>query len=231
MTLKIFSCTSYLLVCGLLGGELEKSFQDLGSEKFAARELAHRRLEDWSRKRPQQAVKRLLSEYRRSESPEVQQRLLMLLERQVIFNKFGRPKGFVGIEMQYAQIDRQGQRIPVVKVGYVFPGSPADKNGIVLGDLIWQLDGKSFSDKKDVTLQFQERVAKKHAGDQVLIGLYRGGEPMEIKLTLMSRTGDLPDADVDHRVRLLRRERAERERAHKKYLEQWLDTHLGAKET
>jgi S1-C subfamily serine protease len=63
---------------------------------------------------------------------------------------------------------------------HVEPGGPADKAGIVLGDVIVELQGKPALD----TDHIQELLASAKVNDKIKTTLIRGGAPLELSITL-----------------------------------------------
>jgi S1-C subfamily serine protease len=68
---------------------------------------------------------------------------------------------------------------------HVEPGSPADKAGIVLGDVIVELAGKPALEVWNI----RELLASAKVGDAVNVVLVRSGAPVAISLTLAERPG------------------------------------------
>ena len=66
---------------------------------------------------------------------------------------------------------------------HVEPGGPADKAGIVLGDVIVELQGKPALD----TERIQDLLASAKVNDKVGITVIRGGAPLELSITLGER--------------------------------------------
>jgi serine protease Do len=58
-----------------------------------------------------------------------------------------------------------------VVIGKVLPNSPAEKAGLTEGDIIQRIDGKRFSDSKDI----QNYIRSKKVGDKVTIQILRDG--------------------------------------------------------
>jgi serine protease DegQ len=66
---------------------------------------------------------------------------------------------------------------------HVEPSGPAEKAGIVLGDVIVELQGKPALDTDNI----QELLASAKIGDRVKTTVVRGGSPVEVSLTLGER--------------------------------------------
>ncbi|HEY6396530.1 MAG TPA: trypsin-like peptidase domain-containing protein [Solirubrobacteraceae bacterium] len=70
----------------------------------------------------------------------------------------------------------------------VTPGSPAAAAGLQPGDLITSVDGKTISS----TEQFIQTVDTYHPGDKVTMTVQRGGQTLQIKVTLGTRAPSGP---------------------------------------
>ena len=66
---------------------------------------------------------------------------------------------------------------------HVEPGGPADKGGIVLGDVIVELQGKPALDTEHI----QDLLASAKVNDKIKTTLIRGGAPLELSITLGER--------------------------------------------
>jgi S1-C subfamily serine protease len=68
-------------------------------------------------------------------------------------------------------------------VVHVESSGPADKAGILLGDLVTELQGKSIEDTGDI----QHLLGTTKVGDTVLATVLRGGLPVKVSITLADR--------------------------------------------
>src|SRR5881296_211533 len=100
------------------------------------------------------------------------------------------PRPYVGLVMQPVQIPESLQKRAGVTaetgllVMHVEKGGPADQAGALLGDILLDMAGESFSDLEDVS----EVLGRKKAGEQVETSLIRGGQ----RLQLTIRVGERP---------------------------------------
>jgi len=69
-------------------------------------------------------------------------------------------------------------------VQQVVADSPADKAGVVRGDIIVKIDGQRIDSKS----QLSRVIAKKKVGDTIVLTLYRDDKTLDIKVTLESAT-------------------------------------------
>jgi S1-C subfamily serine protease len=67
---------------------------------------------------------------------------------------------------------------------HVEPGGPADKAGIVLGDVIVELQGKPALDTEHI----QDLLAAAKVNDKIGTTIIRGGAPLELSITLGERS-------------------------------------------
>jgi S1-C subfamily serine protease len=66
---------------------------------------------------------------------------------------------------------------------HVEPGSPADKAGVLLGDVLFELEGQSVADTDAV----QETLRQAKIGKLVQAGLIRGGSVIKVNIELGAR--------------------------------------------
>jgi serine protease DegQ len=66
---------------------------------------------------------------------------------------------------------------------HVEPGGPADRAGIVLGDVIVELQGKPALDTEHI----QDLLASAKVNDKIAMMVIRGGAPLELSITLGER--------------------------------------------
>ena len=97
---------------------------------------------------------------------------------------------YIGLVMQPVQIPESLQKKAGIDVAagllvmHVEPGGPADSGGVLLGDVLLDMDGQAFSDLDDV----YEALARKGVGQEVNTSLIRAGQ----RLQLTIRIGDRP---------------------------------------
>src|SRR5439155_13863003 len=99
-------------------------------------------------------------------------------------------RAYVGLVMQPVQIPESLQKKAGVVaaagllVMHVEPAGPADSAGVLLGDILLDMDGQSFAELEDL----HEALGRKGPGQDVETTLIRGGQ----KLKSTIRTGTLP---------------------------------------
>lgn len=83
-----------------------------------------------------------------------------------------------------------------VVVGAVTRGSPAEKAGISVGDVLVRIDGDALHAEKEEDLgQFQRLVAQKRVGKEVEVELVRAGQRRTVKTTLAAQPKYVPDEE------------------------------------
>jgi serine protease Do len=91
-------------------------------------------------------------------------------------------KPFLGVE--YQMISRQTALLNDVPQGAyitnVVSGTPAEKAGIEVDDIITKFDGQSLTEEGGLG----EFISKKKVGDSVSLTIWRDGETKELKVTL-----------------------------------------------
>jgi len=66
---------------------------------------------------------------------------------------------------------------------HVEPSGPADRAGILLGDVLVELQAKSLESLESV----QQVLSSARAGDKIAVTVLRGGSPIELEVTLQDR--------------------------------------------
>ena len=89
------------------------------------------------------------------------------------------PRGYLGVALQ-------GVQGGVIVLG-VEPDSPADKGGLIVGDIITAIGGKAVEDADEVHAQ----LGAGSVGKQLAIGVRRGGTPHHVQVTV----GERPEHD------------------------------------
>ena len=106
-----------------------------------------------------------------------------------VFNQSGGKfmgKAYLGVE--YQMISKQSAILNDVPQGAyvvnVVSGSPADKAGIQVGDIITKMDGKALTD----TNALSDVIKTKKPGDSISIEIYRDQQPLTLNVTLAEST-------------------------------------------
>jgi hypothetical protein len=91
--------------------------------------------------------------------------------------------GHSGYGPDFGSIPDFGEGVKGVKFADVREGSPAAKAGLKAGDILVEFDGKAIQNLYDFTYALR---AKK-PGDEVLVKVIRGSDPVEVKVLLTKR--------------------------------------------
>lgn len=203
---------------GLPEGVVEK----LSSEQFEVRNKAYAELQKWVSKNGETAPEQLYQVWKGSSDPEVKSRCYVLMKESVVLRKFGKGMGFVGIMMDPVIV--QGEKDPEklgIKIVQVVSGTPAERDGLKVGDIILGIDDLDFNARirknpqTDVRGLFQEYVRDKQPGDEVEMKLMRGDKKVEKKLTLMKRPSSADET-------MLRQAQGGKAQQEQNYFEKWL---------
>lgn len=95
----------------------------------------------------------------------------------------GSGAGHAGYGPDFGSIPDFGEEVKGVKFADIREGSPAAKAGLKAGDVLVEFDGKKIENLYDFTYALR---AKK-PGDEVLVRVMRGSEPVEVKVLLTKR--------------------------------------------
>ncbi|MGE5596566.1 MAG: S1C family serine protease [Hyphomicrobiales bacterium] len=100
----------------------------------------------------------------------------------------GLKRGYLGIGSQAARLPdalaakADGQASGLLIVG-VEPGSPSDRAGLVMGDILIRLGGSAITDTDDL----QAMLGPDSVGKPLLARVLRGGEPLDLTITVGER--------------------------------------------
>lgn len=99
--------------------------------------------------------------------------------------QFDRP--YLGVS--YAMISKESALLNEVPVGayvqQIITGSPAEKSGIKVGDIIVEIDGKKLADDKNTVMATY--INKKKIGDKVRVKVWRDKEEIDFEVKLEKR--------------------------------------------
>jgi serine protease Do len=103
-------------------------------------------------------------------------------------------RGWLGIGIQDVDADlASAMSLPTadgVLVSDVEPGSPADKGGVLRGDVVLTVDGK----KTNTSTQLRNLIAEAGANKKVQLAILRGGKPQTLSVLLGELQSDKPEA-------------------------------------
>lgn len=164
----------------------EPDFTKLGAEDFKVRMEGQKEMDVWVLQRREGAKEVLLNEYLRSPDPEVRARLLPLLER-----AYFPSRGYVGVVMRpiFPEVPRQGladRRMIYegVVITRVAEGTPAEKSGLKVGDVIRKVNEWRVEGGQDITGEVAREIQKHPPGSPVSLTVFRDGEEVLVELQL-----------------------------------------------
>jgi hypothetical protein len=80
-----------------------------------------------------------------------------------------------------------------LRIGTIAFNSPAEKGGLLIGDLIVGADGQDFEAEPGVLdKQFRESILQRNPGDGINLRIIRDGQAMDIRLIVGPRSGEPP---------------------------------------
>ena len=211
--------TTLALSAALVAEPAAELFKKLNADSYGERHKAQVELTAWAVANSGEAIELFFKEYKVAATPEVKVRVGQLLRERVIFEKFGRPKGFVGIRMDNGDEKVGDELRAVVLVTAVVKGSPAEAFGLKQGDALWRVDQQTFNRNAIASLQFIKIVTSKREGDTILVDLVRDGKQIQVKLVL----GAMP---VELERENNRRLRKDPELDKENYFSNWLQNKL-----
>ncbi|MFC5049864.1 PDZ domain-containing protein [Rubritalea spongiae] len=216
----MMACTQLFCVAA----EQKQLIEQLGAESFEVRQRAYDELKAWALNNEKHSMSLLYDALQQPLTPEVNMRLDQILREIVLVEQFGRPQGFIGIELGSLLIAIDGEQVPAVMVNRVIPESAAAKEGLKAGDIISSLEGKRMTEhelrnaRMTAEAMFISRVGKKFKGDQLRLGIFRDGKEQEMVLTLGERPDYLPSSNPQPS-----------EEMKEEYFEKWLREQKSAK--
>jgi len=93
----------------------------------------------------------------------------------------------IGVRVDSVALEQQ----KIARVEQVTPGSPADRGGVKVGDIILKVAGEDIRDDKT----YREVMSKRKVGESVELLVRRGGEEMDLTVTIPDRIARTePDA-------------------------------------
>ena len=117
--------------------------EQLSSDDFEVREKAYAGLHKWSEENIKASPELLYKAWQGNDDPEAQSRCYNLMRIMVTQRKFGKGKGFLGIQMKGVFLPAMPGKpagLQAVRVENILDDTPAQKVGLRMGDLIVRVD-------------------------------------------------------------------------------------------
>jgi S1-C subfamily serine protease len=96
-------------------------------------------------------------------------------------------RGYLGLAMQGIELPASlGGGGGVIALG-IAPGGPAERGGLIVGDIVTTLAGRRIGDSDDIGALLDASSV----GSRTVVGVLRGGKPLELDVTI----GERPDSD------------------------------------
>ncbi len=164
----------------------------LADPSFAAREQASGEILARGRKQPQEIEKALADAYRHSADPEIRFR-----SKSILMTHFMESIGYLGVAYQRSDLfNPGGEKPPGVALSLIQEGFPAKLAGLLAGDVILAIDHKPL-DPANPDLDFASRIQVLGAGRSAMLSVSRGGEKLEVKVTLVARPVPLTEREAE----------------------------------
>ena len=186
-TLLLCLLSSWVVAAPGDGFSFEKSMGRLSHEEFKTREAAQGELLEWGKGRVVEGIETFYQAFRTHEDPEVRLRCRALVKELVILKQADEGQGYIGIMMLEDQvIPPGGEMRRVVRITKVIDGTPGEKAGLLMGDLVTGIDKIEFGKEEAVTA-FGDYVRSKKPKEKVTLKILRRGEAIEKRVELMRR--------------------------------------------
>lgn len=164
--------------------------QDLESPEFRIRERAEQELLVLGRENPQSAMSELLRQSQLAADPEVRERCLDILRTLVTDEYMKDGEGYIGIALALRDdvVNVPGDAKPrnAVRVMEVRGGTPGEEAGILLNDLIVELEGETWHEVEATPL-FREKIKRMKPTTVARLTVLRDGGLIDLKVTLGRR--------------------------------------------
>jgi hypothetical protein len=181
---------------------IDRLIRDLSSPRWTVREAACNALMDAGTA----AYRSLRSEFRETKSYEVRKRIRQVAREIYMSEQLGPPRAFLGIAHGGINTpDSDDSRVPAWASGLflreVFHGTGADRAGLLRGDLIMALNGRTGT-KDFPALEFTQWIASQRPGTVCVLNVIRGGTGVRLDSSVIG--GFTPAAFARARVKAVR---------------------------
>lgn len=176
----------------------------LSSDQFEERKMASEKLKVWALKHKTTSPEALFDVSKTHHDPEVEARCQVIMKDAFFARDPARAAGFIGVKIQGVILPGESKKLGV-QVSVVMPGLAGEKFGLMVGDVVLQIDDVDFTKMKLVDRPgppvqvigqdpraliardaFIIYVKSKFEGDDVNLNILRQGKVINKKLTLVS---------------------------------------------
>jgi membrane-associated protease RseP (regulator of RpoE activity) len=161
----------------------------LKDQDFQTRVTAEAELLEWAKSDANLRAIVLLEKVRQARDPEVRQRCHNVLRALAMIDYLRDGDGYLGINMNVVRAevpgDEQGPR-EVIAVTQVIRDTPARQAGLRIGDLIIAIDDHVLK-RAEALADFQTAIRALQPGREIVLQILRGGEMIEVPVTLGRR--------------------------------------------
>ncbi len=168
----------------------------LASDRFREREAAQRTLLHWGRSRGDEGSEIFYALSTSAGDPEVRERCMEIL-RELVNGEYAKTfEGFLGINLREMAVQVPGEKFgrSGIAVVAVYHDTPAERGGILPGDIVVAVDGKSWERNQQILPLFQAKIRSFAPGTEVSLRVIRAGKVVEVAVTL---GGMVPHDDLD----------------------------------
>ena len=164
-------------------GTIRELIADLGNRRWGVRSTAQKRLTEIGKREPKRVIDHCVPALKTSDDPEVEFRLIDVLEATVLDARFRAGAGFLGIAMgqnrRHVKVD--GQAYLTIPVMQVLPNYGALKAGVKASDGILAVDDHKCGEKFGVK-EFIAYISLRKPGGTVSLKVLRGDETVTLEI-------------------------------------------------
>lgn len=167
------------------GKDQAKLMAKLADSEFKVRKEAQDSLQEWGEKNLREAIELFYPSYLGAEDPEVRALSRELLKEMVTLKMAGMGAGYLGITMDRIELVLPGAEARIAfRVTEVMEGTPAEKAGVLAGDLVFGIDEQKL-DPNQFSDDFRKYVQSRKPRTDVTLHLQRQGKEVDVEVNLM----------------------------------------------
>lgn len=199
------------------GGEVPRALvEGLSSESFKDRERSEAELLSWAEKGGKNEISSVYELSENTQDPEVSKRSLKVLKALSDQDYLSDGQGYLGIQMMEEMIALPEEKPrPCIRVTRVVADSPAEKAGLLVGDLITGLNGNEWNEAGAIN-QFMLEIADSKPLKTVVLTIKRKNEDLQDLKVVLGRRPVENLSGINQDLELLD------ERAREEHFNTWL---------